>query len=77
MIRTSITPVSTKVFVSIPKEYIGKKVEILLFSEEEAEDKHPVKKNTMAKYKGILSAETALEMQNYVKQSREEWERNI
>lgn len=56
-------------------EYVGKRVEVILFTIDEADI--PVKKNTMAQYKGILSAETALQMQKHVEQSRNEWERNI
>jgi hypothetical protein len=77
MLRTIITPVTTQVNLSIPKEYLGKEVEILLFSTDETEKKQPVKKMQWQKYKGILSARRAKEMQKYVEKSRKEWERNI
>ena len=76
MLRTVITPVTTQVNLSIPREYLGKKVEILLFSEEETEYEKPLKKIKWQKYKGIMSAKKAKEMQKYVDQSRKEWERN-
>ncbi len=77
MIHTSITPVSTKVSVSIPKEYIGKKVEILLYSEEEAKEEHPDKKSTMSAFWGILNSKDAKELRKHVEKSRDEWERAI
>jgi hypothetical protein len=73
MLRTTITPVTTQVQISIPKKYVGKKVEILLFAVDEPAEEEPVKKMQWKKYKGILSAKRAKEMQQYVQQSRNEW----
>lgn len=39
MIHTTVTPVNSKVSLEIPQEYIGKKVEVLLYTLEEAEEK--------------------------------------
>ena len=74
MLRTILTPASTNVNLSIPKEYLGKKVEILLFSMDEPKNEQIVKKMNWKKYKGIMSANRADEMQKYVEQSRNEWE---
>lgn len=77
MIRTIITPANTDLHLAIPEEYVGKKVEVRLFSLEETEEERSSKKSTMAIYKRILSSETAEKMQKYVNQSRREWERDI
>jgi len=37
MIRTTLTPATTRVFLTIPNDYIGKKVEVLLNILEEVE----------------------------------------
>lgn len=76
MIRTVVTPQNTDLHLSIPKDYIGKQIEVLLFPMDEPMETSPVKKIQWQKYKGIVSAGRAEEMQKYVTQSRNEWERN-
>jgi len=79
MIRTTIIPVTTNVYLSIPKEYIGKKVEVLLYTIEESEPSPSV--GTSGKkpsdFFGTLSREDGEKMQAYITNSRNEWERNI
>ena len=77
MTRTVMTPINNNIVLPIPDKYIGKKIEILFYAVEELTEEVQVKKNTMAKYKGIISAEVADQLQQNAKQSREEWERNI
>ncbi len=79
MIRTSITPVTTDLYLLIPKEYIGKKVEVLLYTLEEAEAA-PFELNIKKKpssYAGTLSHKAANEMIKNIEKSRNEWERDI
>jgi len=76
MIRTIIIPSNTDVHLSIPKDYVGKKIEVVYYPVDELiEQKRPVK--TMDSFKGILSNEDADELQEYVKKSREEWNKNF
>ncbi len=77
MIRTSITPQQTDILISIPKNYVGKKIEIIYYSVDELTEETTVKHGTMARFKGILSSEEANQLQEYVKKSREEWNRNF
>ena len=76
MTKTIITPENNKVLLSVPEEYVGKKLEVLMYAIEElSENKNSQK--TMAAYKGILTKEEAEQLQESVKQSREEWDNNI
>jgi len=79
MIRTTITPVSSEVLFSLPKEYIGKKVEVLLYVLEELEalPSNLITKKKPSDYAGTLSHKAANELIKHVEQSRNEWERDI
>ena len=77
MIRTHITPQNANISIVVPQNYVGKKVEVLLYTIDELEEEIPNKANTMSVYKGLLSAEEAKELQQQVAQSREEWNNNI
>jgi hypothetical protein len=79
MIHTTVTPINTEVNLTIPKEYIGKKVEVLLYTLEEAEPNHVVAttKKKPSDYAGSLSSKSAKQFLKYIEQSRNEWERNI
>ncbi len=74
MIRTIVIPKNTDVHLSIPEDYVGRKIEVMYYPvdelvEEKALIKAPVK--TMASFKGILTTEEADQLQDYVKKSRE------
>lgn len=76
MTKTIIIPENNNVLLSVPDEYIGKKLEVLMYAVEElSENKAPQK--TMSAYRGSLTNEEAEQLQEYVKQSREEWNKNI
>ncbi len=79
MVHTTVTPSNTKVSLTIPEEYIGKKVEVLLYTLEESELKRPAK-NTKKKpsgYAGSLSPKAAEIFLKHIEISRNEWERDI
>jgi len=78
MIRTTITPVTTKVYLSIPKEYLGKKVEVLLYTIEESEPGTSVVTagKKPSDYAGTLSPEAANKLLSHIEQSRNEWEKD-
>ena len=71
MVRTVIIPTNTNISISIPKDYIGKSIEVTLLSLEELEQK-PGKK-TMADFWGVISDETAEVLHQQVEESRNEW----
>jgi len=77
MLRTVITPKESTYSLSIPLNYIGKTLEVLLYScDEIAEDKVPTNKKP-SDYFGTLSAIEGEKFQHYVANSRSEWDRNI
>ncbi|WP_257670443.1 hypothetical protein [Parapedobacter tibetensis] len=80
MVRTIITPDNISIKLSIPKKYIGRKIEVIYYPVDEVvEEKTEAVKQpkTMASFKGLLSGKEADELQEYVAKSREEWERDI
>ena len=56
-------------------QYIGKKLEVLLYAVEEITEEAP-KPTTMAQFWGILSKETADDIMQRAEESRNEWDRN-
>jgi len=76
MIRTRIIPSSNNISVAIPDSYIGKKVEVILFTEDDNQEGKE-KKGEIKSYKGKLSKERASELQKFAAQIRKEWDREI
>ncbi|MBL7974485.1 MAG: hypothetical protein JNJ85_06210 [Candidatus Kapabacteria bacterium] len=79
MVKTIIKPDNNTVNITVPDSYIGKEVEIICFALDEPKtngtkspDTEP--KKTMADFWGILSDETAEQLQKHVAESRNEWE---
>jgi len=54
MVRTVIIPEKTDIHLTIPKEYVGKKIEITYLALDELGQEIPIKK-TMADFSGVLS----------------------
>ncbi len=76
MIRTTIIPTDTDIHLSIPENYVGKEIEVMYYPVDElTQTKIPAKK--MADFKQILTVEESDNLQDYVKKSREEWNRNF
>ena len=77
MLRTTITPENTDVHISVPQRFVGKKVEVLLYTTDEEEPLVTTPKNSMAKFWGVLSDETAADLHKTATESRNEWDRDI
>lgn len=75
MIRTIITPQQADVLISVPPQYIGKKLEVLLYAVEEITEE-VASPATMAQFWGILSKETAQDILQRSGESRNEWDQN-
>ena len=75
MVQTSIRPTSKEISIQVPEIFIGKEVKIILFVEQE-EDQQIIPRK-MSDFKGILTKDEGAQLQEYVKHSREEWERDI
>ena len=77
MLKTVITPHESVYFLPIPTQYIGKSVEVLLYSTDElVMNKEPSKKKP-SDFFGTLSISEGEKFQEYVTNSRLEWDRNI
>ena len=76
MIKTTIIPQQTNINILVPQNYIGKKIEVLLYAVDEITTDAP-KNVTMADFWGVISDETAQKLHKNVAESKEEWERDI
>lgn len=78
MIRTLITPHQQNISILVPQSYVGKKIEIIAFVIDEGQQEQEVLPiNTMAQFWGAMSNETAKNLQEQTKISRNEWDKNI
>ena len=76
MIRTTIIPDNTDIHLSIPEEYVGKEIEVMYYPVSELTEPR-VSEKKMSDFKQILTSEEANNLQEYVKKSREEWNRDF
>ena len=77
MLKTVITPQESAFSLSIPAHYVGKRLEVLIYSTDEMPGyiKPDIKKPS--DYFGTLTAQEGEQFQNYIAESRLEWDRNI
>ena len=78
MIRTHIIPQSNHVQVIIPDNYIGKRLEVIVFADDDTQEMQS-KTGNISKYKGALKSndEQYKDIQQYLKDIRNEWNRKI
>jgi hypothetical protein len=80
MLRTIIIPENTNINLLIPKDYIGKRIEVLLYAVDELWENipeiTPVKRKP-SDFVGCISKETAQVMLYHIEESRKECERDI
>ena len=78
MIRTIITPEKQDVSIHIPENYIGKKIEVLLYAVDELNEVDSLKKKS-SDFRGALNLtdQQYTDFQNHLKNIRNEWERDI
>lgn len=78
MIRTLITPQQQTVSILVPQNYIGKQIEVLMYAVDELVEEETIAEPTnAAKYKSLFSKEEGEKFNQYLKQVRSEWERDI
>ena len=78
MLKTVITPNESTYSLPIPPHYIGKRLEVLLYScDEFFENKAPSNSKKPSDFFGTLSAAEGEKFQDYVTNSRSEWNRDI
>lgn len=74
MIKASITPTNNVVHLNIPNNYIGKKVEVLIYTDDEVNEEPDIT-NNVASLRGKLnlSTEEYNDFQKHIQESRSEW----
>jgi hypothetical protein len=77
MIKTVVIPQNNDLHLSIPNSYIGKEVEVLLYTKEELKEEIIPHTNNVSRFKGLLTQEEAEKYHQYLKQARNEWDRDI
>jgi hypothetical protein len=78
MIKTVAIPQNNSYTLTIPNNYIGKKIEILMYAlDEVAEEKVTAPKKTMAEFWGSISDATAAELHKHLEESRNGWEERL
>ena len=77
MLKTLIVPQESTYSLTIPVHYIGKKVEVLLYSIDELLENKEPKNKKPSDFFGTLSISEGEKFQEYVINSRSEWDRNI
>ena len=75
MVRTIITPTQKDIHLSIPENYLGKKVEVTFFALDELMEKKT--KKTLGDFFGSLSEKEYLQLKDYTQQARKEWNRDF
>lgn len=77
MIRTIVIPKNTDLHLSIPKEYVGKQIEVLLYTIDEVKDEKTTSNTSLLRGKLHLSNEQYQDFHQYLNNSRNEWNKDI
>jgi len=81
MVQTIVTPKKANLDMSVllPDEYVGKQVHVLFYTDDEVNNTTAsvASKKKPSDYFGTLSEEEGEKLQEYITQSRNEWERDI
>ncbi|QEC74524.1 hypothetical protein [Mucilaginibacter ginsenosidivorax] len=79
MIRTILTPENQDLSIHIPESYIGRKIEVLLYAVDELNIDETRKKKKSSDFRGKLNLtdEQYTDLQNHLKDVRNEWNNDI
>jgi hypothetical protein len=74
MIKTIVTPQSTDLVLSIPPSYVGKKVEVILYSMEEINNAEEQNSDKISLRGSLgLTEEQYQDFYSHAKETRNEW----
>jgi hypothetical protein len=73
MIKTIVTPENNSLYLSIPNNYIGREIEVLLYAKDELQEEKIKPKKTMANFSGILSENDYKSLKSHSEQARKEF----
>lgn len=74
MVRTVITPNKPTISLEVPKDYIGKKVEVIVFAIDEVGEQQSVAVKQSFKGALHLTTEEYNDFQQHIANTRKEWE---
>jgi hypothetical protein len=77
MVKTIVTPQDNNYNLTIPANYIGRKIEILLYAIDEVVEEKNTARKKPSDFFGTLTQEEGEKFHNYILQARNEWDRNI
>ncbi len=78
MIKTTATPKNNTYNLTIPNNYVGKKIEILFYALDEiTDDKNINPKKTMADFCGVISDADYKLLKQSTQKARKQWSRSI
>ncbi|MFI5160119.1 MAG: hypothetical protein ACHQHN_02530 [Sphingobacteriales bacterium] len=79
MIRTIIMPENQEVSIHVPESFIGKQIEVLMYDIDELKQDETQQKQKASEFRGKLnlSDDQYKDFQSYLKDARNEWERDI
>ena len=77
MIRTIVTPKNTDLLITIPENYVGKQVEVLIYPTDEISEDKTLTKSPSLRGKLQLSDEQYQDFHLYLANTRREWNRDI
>lgn len=78
MIKTVVTPQHRQIVINVPSNYVGKKVEILLYALDEVEtERKNAPQKSLSDYCGVLSESDYQSLNAHIQQVRSEWDRDI
>jgi hypothetical protein len=79
MIRTKVTPENQDISIHIPKDYVGKQIEVLLYAVDELQEEKIIENKKPSDFRGKLnlSDEQYTDFQNHAKNIRDEWKTDI
>jgi FtsZ-binding cell division protein ZapB len=79
MIKTHLTPKEQNISITLPQDYVGKEIEVLVYAVDELKEKDTVvlPKQKLSELAGALSKETTQEMLNHLENGRNDWDERL
>jgi hypothetical protein len=78
MIKTHLTPKEQNISITVPQDYVGKEIEVLVYAVDEfVQESIETQPNNAARFKSIFSKEEGIKFNKYLEQARNEWERDF
>ena len=77
MIKTTLVSQSNNLPMYISNNYIGVELEVLVYAKDEINNNMVEKVKNAARFKGLFTETEATQFDQYLKQARSEWDRDI